>query len=220
MIPLAQQLTGGGATSKAPTAGKDDSHTKTNPLPPLGQEPAHESAPRSTSRPLSVNPVPQEHGGRLATAETTEPLQQAALSGDPNAQFELGSAYALGRGVRADPVTGYTWLALAFANGDKQAENLIRELTRKLSQSEIARIRWNLGEMYANGVGVHPDKVTAYMWHLLAEFAGETRSHIARSQLDSIMTADQKSEAKARAAQWLRRHHQSSNDDSLPARQM
>src|SRR5438132_12829750 len=69
-------------------------------------------------------------------------------------------------------------------------------------------------------VGVPPDKVTAYMWHLLAEFAGETRSRIARSQLDPTMTADQKSEANARAAQWLRRHHQSPNRVSLPARQM
>src|SRR5207237_1490048 len=137
--------------------------------------------------------VPQEDGARPNAGEATKSFQQAALSGDPKAQLQLGTAYALGRGVPADPVTGYTWLTLAFANGDEQAESLIRELTRKLSQSEIARIRWNLGEMYANGVGVHPDKVTAYMWHLLAEFAGETRSRIARSQLDPTMTADQKS---------------------------
>src|SRR5439155_18766031 len=190
----AQRLTG----RKAVIGGKEESRTvasdtKTNAFSPLGQESAPESAPpvSSASQPLSASPVPQQHGGRPET-ETTEPFQQAALSGDPNAQLELGTAYALGRGVPADPVIGYTWLTLAFANGDEQAESLIRELTRKLSQSEIARIRWNLGEMYANGVGVHPDKVTAYMWHLLAEFAGETRSRIARSQLDPTMTADQK----------------------------
>src|SRR5438477_9701752 len=223
VMRLAQQLTG----RKAVIAGKRESrtvpsNTKTNPFSPPGQESAQESAPpvSSTSQPLSASPKPQRHGRRPEAAETTEPYQQAALSGDPNAQFELGAAYALGRGVAADPVIAYTWLTLAFANGDEQAESLIRELTQKLSQSEIARIRWNLGEMYANGVGVHPDKVTAYMWHLLAEFAGETRSRIARSQLDPTMTADQKSEANARAAQWLRRHDQSSNRVSLPARQM
>src|SRR5438094_1733218 len=226
VMRLAQQASGSKAPSKALIAGKEESrvpsNTKTNPFSPSGQESAQESAPpvSSTSQPLSARPVPQQHGGRPEAAETREPFQQAALSGDPNAQFELGTAYALGRGVPADPVVAYTWLTLAFANGDEQAESLIRELTRKLSQSEIARIRWNLGEMYANGVGVPPDKVTAYMWHLLAEFAGETRSRIARSQLDPTMTADQKSEANARAAQWLRRHHQSSNRVSLPARQM
>src|SRR5438876_293291 len=223
VIRSAQQLTG----RKAVIGGKEESRTvasdtKTNAFSPLGQESAPESAPpvSSAAQLLSASPVPQQHGGRPETAETTEPFQQAALSGDPNAQLELGTAYALGRGVPADPVIGYTWLTLAFANGDAQAESLIRELTRKLSQSEIARIRWNLGEMYANGVGVPPDKVTAYMWHLLAEFAGETRSRIARSQLDPTMTADQKSEANARASQWLRRHRQLSDRVSLPARQM
>src|SRR5207244_11722495 len=133
-------------------------------------------------------------------------------------QVELGPAYALGRGVPADPVVAYTWLTLAFANGDEQAEGLIRELTRELSQSEIARIRGKLGEMYANGVGVHPDKVTAYMWHLLAEFAGETRSRSARSRLDPTMTADQKSVANAGAAQWLRRHQRPYEHVNLAAR--
>src|SRR6266571_2268780 len=218
----AQQLTGRKAVIGKEESRTVPSNTKANPFSPPQQEIAQESAPQvsSTSQPLSASPVPQQHGGRLEAAETTEPFQRAALSGDPNAQLELGTAYALGRGVPADPVIAYTWLTLAFANGDQQAESLIRELTRKLSQSEIARIRWNLGEMYSNGVGVHPDKVTAYMWHLLAEFAGETRSRIARSQLDPTMTANQKSEANARASQWLRRHHQSSNRASLPATQM
>ena len=225
VMRLAQQLTGRKAPSKAVIVGKEESrtvpsNTKANPFSPPRQASAQESAPQvsSTSRPLSASPVPQQHGRKPEAA--TEPFQQAALSGDPNAQFELGAAYALGRGVPADPVIAYTWLTLAFANGDQQAESLIRELTQKLSQSEIARIRWNLGEMYANGVGVPPDKVTAYMWHLLAEFAGETRSRIARSQLDPTMTADQKSEANARASQWLRRHRQLSDRVSLPARQM
>jgi TPR repeat protein len=105
-------------------------------------------------------------------------------------------------------VTAYTWLTLAFANGDQGAETLIRQLTGKLNQAEIARIRWNLGEMYAKGIGVRHDKVTAYMWHLLAESAGESRSSTARSQLSYTMTDEEKPEAEARASQWLRRHHQ------------
>ena len=161
----------------------------------------------ASAQTLSGIRVLEENGGPPNRGEATTSFQQAALSGDPNAQFELGTAYALGRGIPADPVAGYTWLTLAFANGDRQAETLIRELTPKLSQSEIARVRSNLGEMYANGVGVHPDKVTAYMWHLLAESAGETRGNIARSQLASTMTDDERSEAKARASEWLRKHH-------------
>src|SRR5205823_9133462 len=168
---------------------------KTNPFSPSGQESAPESAPpvSSASQLLSASPVPQQHGGRPETAETTEPFQQAALSGDANAQLQLGTAYALGRDVPADPVIGYTWLTLAFANGDRQAQSSIRQLTQQLSQSQIAQIRWNVGEMYANGVGVRPDKVTAYMWHVLGELAGEKRSTTAKSNLAATMTSEERS---------------------------
>jgi len=80
---------------------------------------------------------------------------------------------------------------VAFVNGNKQAKSLISELTRRLDSAEIARIRWNIGEMYADGIGVPQDIVTAYMWHLLAEISGETRSRIARERLARSMTADQ-----------------------------
>jgi len=139
----------------------------------------------------------------------------AARSGDANAQLELGSAYATGRGVPEDFVTAYTWLTLAFANGNKQAMSLISELTRRLDSAEIGRIRWNIGEMYADGVGVPQDNVTAYMWHLLAEISGETRSRVARERLARSMTADQKSEAQARASEWLRKHHQAAKTVNL-----
>ena len=60
--------------------------------------------------------------------------------------------------------------------------------------------------MYANGVGVQPDKVTAYMWHFLAELAGEKRSTVAKSHLAAAMTSEEQSEASARALRWLKRH--------------
>jgi type II secretory pathway predicted ATPase ExeA len=159
--------------------------------------PSVSGSPQTASGMNEIPPVP---------GEVTKSFQEAALAGEPQAQRELGTAYALGRGVPADLVTGYVWLTLSVLNGDQKAETLMRELTPKLSPSEIARIRWNLGEMYANGVGVQPDKVAAYMWHLLAESAGETRSTVARSRLASTMTDDEKSEANARASEWLRKH--------------
>jgi len=148
--------------------------------------------------------------------EPSSQVLQAARSGDANAQLELGTAYAAGRGVPEDSVTAYTWLTLAFVNGNKQAESLISELTRRVDSAEIARIRWKLGEMYADGIGVPQDNVTAYMWHLLAELSGETRSRVARERLARSMTADQKSEAQARASEWLRKHHQAAKTASLP----
>jgi hypothetical protein len=141
---------------------------------------------------------------RHAPAE--DPRLLAALSGHPDAQYDLGVAYARGQGVPSDYTVASTWLILAMANGDGRAESLIRELTPKLSESETGRIRWNLGEMYANGFGVHADKVTAYTWHCLAEAAGESRSTSAKSRLALTMTSREVSDANARASLWLRRH--------------
>jgi hypothetical protein len=70
--------------------------------------------------------------------------------------------------------------------------------------------------MYAEGIGVPQDNVTAYMWHLLAELSGETRSRAARERLARSMTADQKSEAQARASEWLRKHHHGAITAQLP----
>lgn len=151
--------------------------------------------------------VLKNKGVQLELAEDMKGFEQAALSGDPNAQFELGTAYALGRGVPVDVVTAYTWLTLAFANGKPEAESLLRDLTRTTHPQDIARIRWNLGQMYANGIGVPADKIAAYMWQLLAASAGETRSSSAQSELAATMTPGEVSQAQVRASEWLKRHH-------------
>ena len=140
------------------------------------------------------------------TVPAEDPRLLAALSGDRDAEYDLGVAYARGQGVQADYTVASTWLILAKANGDRRAESLIRELTPKLSESETGRIRWNLAEMYANGFGVHADKVTAYMWHCLAEATGESRSRSGKSKLALTMTSREVSDANARASLWLRRH--------------
>src|SRR5437763_2900804 len=165
--------------------------------------------------------VPVNAAGEASRVTKTSPepssqLLRAARSGDANAQLELGTAYATGHRVPVDPLTAYTWLTLAFANGNKRAEHVISELTPTLSSAEIGRIRWKIAGMYADGIGVPPDKVTAYMWHLLAEFSGETRSRTARKRLALTMTDGQKAEAQPRASEWLRRHHQALKTPSLP----
>jgi type II secretory pathway predicted ATPase ExeA len=206
---IEQQFTQIKKPSEVVMTGKNERRTvsddaNANTFSPRVQEPTGERGVPSVGD--STQTSSATNGIRPVPGEVTKSFQQAALSGDPQAQRELGTVYALGRGVPADPVIGYVWLTLSVLNGDQQAEPLIRELTPKLSSSEIARIRWNLGEMYANGVGVQPDKVAAYMWHLLAESAGETRSTGARSRLASTMTDGEKSEANARASEWLRKH--------------
>ena len=142
----------------------------------------------------------------ILKAPIGDPRLLAALLGHSDAQYELGVAYARGQGVHSDYTVASTWLILATANGEGRSDGLIRELTPKLSESETGRIRWNLGEMYANGFGVQADKVTAYMWHCLAEAAGENRSRRAKYKLALTMTRGEVSDANARPSAWLRRH--------------
>jgi DNA-binding NarL/FixJ family response regulator len=142
----------------------------------------------------------------ILKAPVEDPRLLPALLGHSDAQYELGVAYARGQGVQSDYTVASTWLILAMANGERRSDALIRQLTPKLSKSETGRIRWNLGEMYANGFGVQADKVTAYMWHCLAEAAGENRSRRAKYKLALTMTRGEVSDANARASAWLRRH--------------
>jgi hypothetical protein len=133
-------------------------------------------------------------------------FRQAAQRGNPSAEFQLGTAYMLGRGVRQDSVEGYTWLTLASKNGDTQAEQSLRELTPKLSPSEMARVRFNLAEMYRQGIGTGADKRTAYVWYVLAEAGGEKDSTKAKLDLARSMSQAQVADATAEAVTWLRRH--------------
>ena len=46
----------------------------------------------------------------------------SALAGDPDAQFNLGQAYKLGRGVPVDPALAESWFRKAALQGHEQAE--------------------------------------------------------------------------------------------------
>ncbi len=173
----------------------------------IGSSPRNlQTSSASFADPKSRSAILKREQPKPYTKPAEDPRLLAALSGHPDSQYDLGVAYARGLGVQSDYTVASTWLILAMANGERRAESLIRELTPKLSESETGRIRWNLGEMYANGFGVQADKVTAYMWHCLAEAAGEGRSGRAKSRLALTMTSLEVSDANARASLWLRRH--------------
>ncbi len=79
----------------------------------------------------------------LAAALAATPLQAGEATIDPGtarfqaergnviAQFNLGIAYAEGRGIAADPIEAFVWLSFATENGTggRQLDNLIGNLT-------------------------------------------------------------------------------------------
>lgn len=72
-------------------------------------------------------------------------LQQRAVAGDAQAQFELGQTYEEGKDVPQDDAKAAEWFRKSAEQGNMQAEN-------------------SLGVMYAVGRGVTRDREQAVVW--------------------------------------------------------
>lgn len=84
-------------------------------------------------------------------------LINSALSGDADAQNELGDLYREGNGVKRDLKEALRWYKRAADQGDPTGQN-------------------NLGSSYFNGLGVPYDGVEAVRWYRLAAELGELRN--------------------------------------------
>ena len=88
------------------------------------------------------------------TTKTQADLIKAAEQGDAVAQFNLGSMYRKGQGVRQDYQEAIRWFRLAAEQGDAVAQ-------------------FNLGVMYYGGEGVPQDYEEALRWFRLAAEQGD-----------------------------------------------
>jgi hypothetical protein len=71
----------------------------------------------------AFNPDPGERAYRSEDfAAAFQEIKQRAETGDPQAQYNLGTMYALGQGVGRDFVQAAAWLAKAAAQGHAQAQ--------------------------------------------------------------------------------------------------
>jgi hypothetical protein len=64
-------------------------------------------------------------------------IREAAESGDPQAQYELGLNYRDGRDAALDPVTAYAWLHLSTLGGHGQAREARDKLAATLTPEQI-----------------------------------------------------------------------------------
>lgn len=85
----------------------------------------------------------------MAADANISSYRAAAAKGDATAQFNLGCAYANGRGVEKDYAQALSWYQKAAAQGHSGAQN-------------------NLGWMYDSGHGVTKSAETAAKWYLQA----------------------------------------------------
>ncbi len=139
--------------------------------------------------------------------------RKAADAGDADAQFNLGQAYKLGRGVPLDTVLAEQWFGRAAAQGHVQAEDnyglalfqngharaAVPYLERSVARGE-PRAEYILGTMLFNGADIKKDWVRAYALTSRAAQAGLSQATQSLTQMDGYLSPADRQQALALAA--------------------
>lgn len=137
-----------------------------------------------------------------------------AEGGDADAQFNLGQAYKLGRGVPLDTQQAESWYARAAAKGHVQAQDnyglalfqngkpkdAVPWLEKSVARGE-PRAQYILGTMLFNGVDVKKDWVRAYALTSRAAAAGLPQATQSQQQMDAYLSASERQQGLALARQ-------------------
>jgi uncharacterized protein len=170
------------------------------------------SAQRSPAAAAQDDPVKAgvdayERGDYRTAVEKWRP---AANQGNADAQFNMGQAYKLGRGVAADPKQAESWYGKAARQGHEQAEgyyglalfengkrsDAVQWLQRAVGRDD-ARAQYILGIMLFNGDGVQKDWVRAYALMVRASSTGLDPAVKARAQMDQFMPLEDRQKGLA-----------------------
>ena len=151
--------------------------------------------------------------------------RKAAIAGDPDAQFNLGQAYKLGRGVTTDLAMAEEWYRKAAVQGHPQAEDnyglaLFQNGKRaesvywlqKSARRGEPRAQYVLGTMYFNGDGVERDWVRAYALIVRASQTGLPQASTALAQMDRYISLQERQEGLTLA----RKYEEDANRPQLP----
>ncbi len=142
-----------------------------------------------------------------------------AESGDAAAQFNLGVAYANGRGTAQDYRESLRWFRRAAEQGAALAQfnlGVIYQRGLGVPQDRAQAARWYLsaaegeepraqleiGLKLAEGEGIAQDVVRAHMWLNLAASVGERDAAMHRDIVARRMTPGQIAEAEHLARTW------------------
>ncbi len=137
--------------------------------------------------------------------------------GDADAQFNMGQAYKLGRGVPADLKIAQAWFEKAAARGHEEAQGnagvllfqngnrtAALPLLRKAADRGDARAQYILGTLLFNGEGIEKDWPRAYAY--MTRAAGQGLPAAARSlgQMEQFVPAPERQKGIALARQMDR----------------
>jgi uncharacterized protein len=144
--------------------------------------------------------------------------REPALKGDADAQFNMGQAYKMGRGVKADLVVALDWYRKAAAQGHLQAadsyghllhyQNKIPESLPYLQASAERgdpRAQYLLATELFNGVHIEKDWVRAYALMTRASSAGMAPASRSLAQMDQFIPLEQRQAATVLAGELEQR---------------
>ncbi|MCI4588919.1 SPOR domain-containing protein [Sphingobium sp. BYY-5] len=136
-----------------------------------------------------------------------------ADSGDPDAQFNMGQAYKLGRGVQPDLSIAMDWYRKAAAQGHMRAEDNLGLLMfqqgdragampylQHASMRGEPRAQYIVGTALFNGDLVGKDWVRAYALMSRAAAQGLSQASTSLTQMDKYIPEDQRRQGLALAA--------------------
>jgi len=152
--------------------------------------------------------------GNYAVARS-EWLPYAAL-GNPNALYNLGQLYRMGRGVDTDYLKAREYYLRAAEKGHVGAQRNLGTLyyfgrtgkvdhkqalewLTKAAINQDARSQLMVGIMYYNGEAGQKDYIQAYAWITLAAKGGLGKAKATLDKLEDIMTSAQIAEARKMA---------------------
>lgn len=140
-----------------------------------------------------------------------------ATAGEPDAQFNLGQAYKLGRGVPADQNLATDWYRKAAASGHMQAQatlglQLFQSGKRdeamiwlkKASDQGEPRAQYVVGTAYFNGDSLPKDYARAYALMTRADAAGIGAAKTSLAQMEQLVPEPQRAAGLALAREMER----------------
>ncbi len=141
-----------------------------------------------------------------------------ALKGDADAQFNMGQAYKMGRGVKTDLTVALDWYKKAAAQGHLQAADSYGHLLHYQNSIPASlpylqasaergdpRAQYLLGTELFNGVHIGKDWVRAYALMTRASSAGMAPASRSLAQMDQHIPLDQRQAATVMAGELEQR---------------
>jgi uncharacterized protein len=148
-----------------------------------------------------------------------------ALKGDADAQFNMGQAYKMGRGVKTDLNVALDWYKRAAAQGHLQASDSYGHLLhyqgkvpealpylKTSSDRGDPRAQYLLATELFNGITIQKDWVRAYALMTRASSAGLAAASNSLSQMDQYIPLEQRQAATVLAGELEQRANKARTD--------